>query len=1547
VVRRLCDQNNVKFWTRRGKAFLSAFDDVPLGVDAKELDGDWDPRSIRIDPRSLPIFNTVLGFGDIEPQAYVREYFVGDALSMRFPLAQKMYGVEEKLLLLDDLDDSSIDGALWKETDPGSHISESTSLSVTGGNGLDQTKLVAQNNLEMGGDIDLQHGALRFVSSSDGIVGGLYTSPTVHSQANCMFGFKLTPSGGETAIEALVDGAVPSGAAKVITQSGKEYVLLTRFHEQILVRGERVFFSLRTPSGFSAPTPSAFASEVFFRVLVLDVNDPDSKDSIDLYTETRSDVSAFLSYALLNSADLNVALNFCNISIPINALLKTRESGASDFRQRSLRPASNFESDATVLAEKEQVLVFTGDRAPNFRELIELQYRSAGRARAKIKRQSSIDDEANRAGDSGVRAGLLPDVPFPPRDAVELEQLIKAYIDDRTVPRYTGEFVIDTFKRTPPREPIPGRFLTVNCSSKYPSFQGFVTEVQTRILGEINSRNLLRNSGFEDGLDFWGFSSNASAILDQAKAHTGDSYLQLTQSASGAQAWAYQSLGDDTKKFFRVVPGDVIDFGGWGYVEAGDATTRAIRISALDENKAFVTSIVTPNFDSASWEERKKTYVVAEGIAFINFLPFVNGGTVVTTLRVDDCFMRVNAKDVMNHRVVFGEVSRFETRLRRVEQRQKGKLVGDRSVVPDAEVEFTEVGTAFIADVTGARFTFARTSSTYEVDAGVAPPGGGYFDVRSSDANWGAPSGANLISQPTSQTFTLPRSNRRQSYWLKPVDSAGKVSRYPAFVQISFPLVPVVLPSATVDTTDRTRPRITLVLPNDARDYFGVEIRDTDDALVLYREPDVSVDGQPLPVVPGGPELVFEWLNPSGVRTATLFGYGWNLLEEYSPSISIGIDMPALAVSGLTLDESRSEIRWDSDARAKFFDVEVASASDFTGVTTSGRVAGAHFRIPVSDVTNDRWFRVRADDGLGVGPWASGFHSYTTTGMSIWNNTDTTFSVPPPPDPSSPPDIPGNLTTWKLELILESWDAYIMAKNQNLALFTTIAVANLATTEQYFSMFELQVYNSARTERIASQLIGASWSSPSAEWQQQNLVLFKGLDRGDVFSFRGRVIPQGGGPASSWSSWIDETAGDTTAPSTSYSVEVDLIHKGLIVNLNPSGSPSDHDRFELIAKLTSSTPAASAIPTQIDHTDSGNFFLGQFAGTPVAVYMWARDVDTSGNPQAWVSLGNFNPLLVFGSSGNSLFNPSFVNNPSFEAGDAGWAKGTGWTIEESNPFKGTWAAKHVGATDSALRNSARVPIAPGDRVLAVGYGKKIAGAGSILVRISWRDSADSELSVSRGNSISSSIYSESRKVAIAPANATQCAIEFESIGSDGASIFFVDFCALALIPKDADIDSLLTTNAPAEAGADQTSPVNFNAANFGIKALASNLLTSSKSSPALGWVAYPVTASIDVPDGANSITLEMVLPSQSGSGSRSIVTPGADNIGFSITSGAGPASPQVSRANNGSLTQSSPVVGTGLTLTLYINFESGPALIFNNAKINQDTILPVAIGKVT
>jgi len=138
----------------------------------------------------------------------------------------------------------------------------------------------------------------------------------------------------------------------------------------------------------------------------------------------------------------------------------------------------------------------------------------------------------------------------------------------------------------------------------------------------------------------------------------------------------------------------------------------------------------------------------------------------------------------------------------------------------------------------------------------------------------------------------------------------------------------------------------------------------------------------------------------------------------------------------------------------------------------------------------------------------------------------------------------------------------------------------------------------------------------------------------------------------------------------------------------------------------------------------------------------------------------------------------------------------------------------------------------------------------------------------------------------------------------------------------------------------------FNSANVGKKVLADNLYTRSKTNPATGWSSFTNPPSIDIAAETASITLEMVLPSEGGSGSRRIDTVVA-NIGFSITSGAGPATPQVSRQGNGSLTQNSPVIGDGLTLTMYVRFTTGTFSIFSNAKINQDTTVPLAAGKVT
>ena len=46
--------------------------------------------------------------------------------------------------------------------------------------------------------------------------------------------------------------------------------------------------------------------------------------------------------------------------------------------------------------------------------------------------------------------------------------------------------------------------------------------------------------------------------------------------------------------------------------------------------------------------------------------------------------------------------------------------------------------------------------------------------------------------------------------------------------------------------------------------------------------------------------------------------------------------------------------------------------------------------------------------------------------------------------------------------------------------------------------------------------------------------------------------------------------------------------------------------------------------------------------------------------------------------------PTAVTNAGFESGDTGWTKGTGWTINASGAYQGTWALVASVSMGSAL-----------------------------------------------------------------------------------------------------------------------------------------------------------------------------------------------------------------------------------------------------------------------
>lgn len=143
---------------------------------------------------------------------------------------------------------------------------------------------------------------------------------------------------------------------------------------------------------------------------------------------------------------------------------------------------------------------------------------------------------------------------------------------------------------------------------------------------------------------------------------------------------------------------------------------------------------------------------------------------------------------------------------------------------------------------------------------------------------------------------------------------------------------------------------------------------------------------------------------------------------------------------------------------------------------------------------------------------------------------------------------------------------------------------------------------------------------------------------------------------------------------------------------------------------------------------------------------------------------------------------------SFEQGVAGWTVASGVaTIARSSPWgsaavDGSYAMQVSSstATTSVLR-SARAPVTPGVNWRAVIHaGADVLTWTSITVRVRWYDAANVDLGASTGTAYAlpdTSWYALASD-AVAPANATQAAVEVVVVASAAASVLFIDKVAL-------------------------------------------------------------------------------------------------------------------------------------------------------------------------
>jgi hypothetical protein len=451
-----------------------------------ESDATFSPVGLKlICPKMQANDVTIMGLD--EPQAYVRDYFVGDGLSLRFYLSQKPFQQSRLALIDEKYVGPGLDPATWVMGDPDSAVSVAgQTLSMNGGTGQDgQTSVKFIEQIELGGALEMQHGDVSFAGPSAGVLGGLYAGSI--SVAGCLAGFRVTPSGSGSTIQALVGGSVTGPA--VATTVGHRYLLTTYIYSMEVYRAGETYHSSLHPAGSGWGGAAVPANARF--VLELQDIDPSNPATMVapatvLFDGVISNAPGFCTYALVNAASMQCSVAYTYVThIPL-AEVRTALAGAGYVTQLvgSLSDGGECEIVSSTSLD------FYPQYVPPLNTLIVASYRGFGRSVAEVENSASVAS-LQTGTDDGVR-GIVRAMKTPSaRTQADCENAALAILDDAGGLAWMGTY--ETWSDFLPGSAVdifPGDAVTVNVPSRNAAFSAIVRTVNIDVVDPAHDRGM-------------------------------------------------------------------------------------------------------------------------------------------------------------------------------------------------------------------------------------------------------------------------------------------------------------------------------------------------------------------------------------------------------------------------------------------------------------------------------------------------------------------------------------------------------------------------------------------------------------------------------------------------------------------------------------------------------------------------------------------------------------------------------------------------------------------------------------------------------------------------------------------------------------------------------------------------------------------------------------------------------------------------------------------------------------------------------------------------
>ncbi len=382
------------------------------------------------------LVNDVTVTGLSQPMEYVTELFEGDGATVQFQLQREPFPLHRPVLLDEEFTQPTLNTALWIVSDPGSYLNVSgAGLMLNGGSGLDgTTTLTTIDPVELGGEVIVEAGFVQVNSGSDGVLCGLYSGMV--GIPNCLAGFRVRPSGGNTIIVPLVEGS--EVGTEFTVQAGHNYILRIHVHSTELQRLMNSYFSYGSNGpavygGGMVASPLQLLFELQDMALLPYVN----IGSTILYDGALAMSPGLCYFGCVNSLNLQGSVGYFKVRQPGTVWVVSTPSGGTPFTRR-LGPAIDG-ADCNVM--RNGFLHFYKLGTPQPGETISVTYRVAAPSVARMANAASIAQEGVN-GIPGVSQWIGRVVHPPARSSLDCENACQALLNFSANPTaaWTGKY---------------------------------------------------------------------------------------------------------------------------------------------------------------------------------------------------------------------------------------------------------------------------------------------------------------------------------------------------------------------------------------------------------------------------------------------------------------------------------------------------------------------------------------------------------------------------------------------------------------------------------------------------------------------------------------------------------------------------------------------------------------------------------------------------------------------------------------------------------------------------------------------------------------------------------------------------------------------------------------------------------------------------------------------------------------------------------------------------------------------------------------------------